>query len=87
MLFTKPLLQFADAEEDDVIPSSNIEIKFSDKVMTSSYGSDVSDEEDIDDDFYEPDFRPVKTSSNLKSAKYVAIFNNLLINMLDSNIW
>ena len=69
--FIKPLPQFADAEEDEIIPSSNIEIKFTDKVMTSSYGSDVSDEEDIDDDFYEPDFKPVKTSGNLKSVKSV----------------
>ena len=69
--FIKLLPQFADAEEDEIVPSSNIEIKFTDKVMTSSYGSDVSDEEDIDDDFYEPDFKPVKTSGNLKSVKSV----------------
>ena len=65
------MLQFADAEED--CPSNgNIEIKFSDRLMTSSFGSDVSDDDEADDDYFEAvDLKAVKNSGNIKSVKLV----------------
>ena len=71
-----PSSQFADAEENYTPRQPNIEIKFSDRAVTSSYDSDVSDYDDADDGFYEADFKPVKSGGNANSTKLVINNNN-----------